>query len=84
MKWQYISSLYRSTDVCALIHCRSSSHICILIPKLLEIEKESVREVARGDKHYLRKSADCKSQISKVLIQLSGLICALRSADFLR
>ena len=26
------------------------------MPKLLEIEKEIVREVARGDKHNLRKS----------------------------
>ena len=32
--------------------------------KLLEIEKEIVREVARGDKPYLRKSADRKAQIS--------------------
>ena len=31
---------------------------------LLEIEKEIVREVARGDKPYLRKSADRKAQIS--------------------
>ena len=30
----------------------------------LEIEKEIVREVARGDKPYLRKSADRKAQIS--------------------
>ena len=28
--------------------------------ELLEIEKEVVREVARGDKPYLRKSADGK------------------------
>ena len=32
--------------------------------KLLEIEKEVVREVARGDKPYLRKSKDRKAQIS--------------------
>ena len=32
--------------------------------KLLEIEKEIVREVARGDKPYLRKSTDRKAQIS--------------------
>ena len=31
-----------------------------LILKLLEIEKEIVREVVRGDKHNLRKSANCK------------------------
>ena len=55
-----------------------------LIPKLLEIEKEIVREVARGDEPYLRKSADRKAQIRKAFVQLSGLICALRSADFLK
>ena len=33
--------------------------------KLLEIEKEIVREVARGDKPYLRKSTDRKAQIRK-------------------
>ena len=29
--------------------------------KLLEIEKEIVREVARGDKYYLRESANRKA-----------------------
>ena len=52
--------------------------------KLLEIEKEIVREVARGDKPYLRKSTDRKAQIRKAFVQFSGLICALRSVDFLR
>ena len=51
--------------------------------KLLEIEKEIVREVARGDKPYMRKSTDRKAQIRKAFVQLSGLICALRSVDFL-
>ena len=32
--------------------------------KLLEIEKEIVREVARGEKPYLRKSTDGKAQIN--------------------
>ena len=32
--------------------------------KLLELEKEIVLEVVRGDKHNLRKSANCKAQIS--------------------
>ena len=58
-------------------------HIMIL-PKLLEIEKEIVREVALGEKPYLRKSTDRKAQIRKAFIQFSGLICALRSVDFLR
>ena len=52
------------------------------MPKLLEIEKEIVREVARGDKPYLRKSTDRKAQIRKAFVQFSGLICALRSVDF--
>ena len=59
-------------------------YIYILIPKLLEIEKEIVREVARRDKPYLRKSTDRKAQIRKAYVQFSGLICALRSVDFLR
>ena len=36
------------------------------MPKLLEIEKEIVREVVRGDKHNLRKSAKCNAQISVI------------------
>ena len=32
----------------------------------MEIEKEIVREVVRGDKHNLRKSANCKAQISAI------------------
>ena len=44
-----------------------------LIPKLLEIEKEIVREVARGDKPYLRKSTDRKAQIRKAFVQFSRL-----------
>ena len=38
-----------------------------------------MREVARDDKPYMRKSTDRKAQISKAFVQLSGLICALRS-----
>ena len=37
----------------------------IFIPKTIEIEKEIVREVARGDKPYMRKSTDRKAQIRK-------------------
>ena len=45
-----------------------------------------MREVARGDKPYLRKSTDRKAQIRKAFVrtQFSGLICALRSVHFLR
>ena len=52
--------------------------------KLSEIEKEIVREVARGDKPYLRKSTDLKAQISPLNWTNVFLICALRSVDFLR
>ena len=52
--------------------------------KLLEIEKDIVREVARGDKPYLRKSTDRKAQIRKAFVQFSGLIYALGSVDFFR
>ena len=54
--------------------------------KLLEIEKEIVREVARdrGDKPYMRKSTDRKAQISPLSWTNVFLICALRSVDFLR
>ena len=38
--------------------------VSINTKKLLEIEKEIVREVARGDKPYMRKSTDLKAQIS--------------------
>ena len=41
-----------------------------------------MREVARGDKPYLRKSTDRKAQIRKAFVQFCGLICALRSVDF--
>ena len=43
-----------------------------------------MREVVRGDKPYLRKSTGRKAQIRKAFVQFSGLICALRSVDFLR
>ena len=54
-----------------------------LIPKTIGKKKETVREVARGNKPYLRKSTDRKAQIRKAFVLLTGLICALRSVDFL-
>ena len=49
----------------------------------MKIEKETVREAARGDKPYLRKSADRKAQMRKAVVQFSGLInfmlCDLQS-----
>ena len=62
----------------------SAALIYALIPKTMEIEKEIVREVARGDKPYLRKSTDRKAQISPPNWTNAFLICALRSVDFLR
>ena len=49
----------------------------------MEIEKEIVREVVRGGKHNLRKSANRNAQIS-VINSAYVLICALQFADFLR
>ena len=46
-------------------------------------KKEIVSEVARGNKHYLRKSADRKVPISSVSGMKALLICTLQSADFL-
>ena len=43
-----------------------------------------MREVALGDKHHLRKSADRKAQVSPVSGKNAFLICAIRSADFFR
>ena len=54
--------------------------------KLLEIEKEIVREVARGDKPYLRKSTDRKAQISPLnerLPDLCFVICRFSQVRFI-
>ena len=65
---------------CPVLFCSSHRKTeSNLYQKLLEIEKEIVREVARGDKPYLRKSTDRKAQIRKAFVQFSGLICSLRS-----
>ena len=53
-------------------------------PRTQRSEKEIVREEARGDKPYLRKSTDRKAQISPLNWTNAFLICALRSVDFLR
>ena len=45
--------------------------------KLLEIEKEIVREVALGDKPYMRKSTDRKAQIRKAFFQRTDLCFAI-------
>ena len=51
-----------------------------------DIEKDIVREVTWGDKHYLRKSADRKAQNSQqgVRVPPNRLICALQSAESIR
>ena len=51
---------------------------------IMEKEKEIVREIAQGDKHYQRESAARKAQICKVFVRLNLLMCALRSANSLR
>ena len=52
-----------------------------LIPKTIGIRKTIVPDVTRGDKHYLRKSADRKAQISMRSFHSLDWFCALRSAD---
>ena len=61
-----------------------SMHKEEFLPKLLEIEKEIVCEMARGDKQYLKQSADRKAQIRKAFVTLIEMICALRTADCFR
>ena len=49
-----------------------------LIPKTIGIEKEIVREVARGDKPYLRKPTDRKAQKSlRPVVQRTDLCFAI-------
>ena len=47
---------------------------CSVLPieEIKIIKKEIVREVARGDKHYLKGSAARKAQISKVFFRSSN------------
>ena len=53
--------------------------------KTIGIEKKRLCVRLRSeDKHHLRKSADRKAQIRKAFVPLTGLICAHRSANFLR
>ena len=63
---------------------KTPAHTNINTKNYWKIEKEIVREVARGDKPYLRKSTDRKAQISPLNWTNAFLICALRSVDFLR
>ena len=53
-------------------------------PIFLPIEKMNQINTKNYWKPYLRKSTDRKAQIRKAFVQFSGLICALRSVDFLR
>ena len=55
-----------------------------LIPKTIGNRKRDCAWGGSGDKPYLRKSTVRKAQIRKAFVQFSGLICALRSVDFLR
>ena len=52
--------------------------------KILEIKKRLCMRLRSEDKHHLKKSSSRKAQIRKAFVPLTGLICAFRSADFLR
>ena len=56
----------------------------INIPKTIGNRKKMCVRLRSEDKHNLRKSAGRKEQIRKPFFPLTGLICAFRSADFLR
>ena len=59
--------------------------IKILILKTIGNRKKRLSVRLRSeDKHHLRKSADCKAQISPVSGTNAFLICAFRFADYLR
>ena len=70
LKWrdEWSRTQYKGSNICLprSILFFPSKQLIKLRPKLWEIEKEIVREVAPGDKHYLRKSADRKAQISSL------------------
>ena len=55
-----------------------------LIPKTIGNRKRLCVRLRLGNKHHLRKSADRKAQIRKAFVPLTELICAFRSAGFLR
>ena len=76
-------SLFRLSQVVRLFF--PSKKWIKLMPKTIGNRKEIVCEVALGDKHHPRKSADRKAKIRKSFVSLTctGLICAFRSADFL-
>ena len=56
----------------------------INIPKTIGNRKKMCVRLRSEDKHKLRKSAGRKEQIRKAFFPLTGLMCAFRSADFLR
>ena len=72
MAWQGIEAPKQTIEFPAAPSFFSSKKWMKLIPKTI------------GNKHHLRKSADWKAQIRTAFVPLTGLICAFRSADFLR
>ena len=63
----------------------ASFYLTILIPKTIGNRKKRLCVRLRSEeKHHLRKSSDRKAQISPVSGMNAFLICAFRSADFLR
>ena len=78
--WSYIVITGHCWSISSEIHLTRSlinQNPNILITKaILEIEKGIVCEIARGDKHQLRKSSDRKAQISPLSGTNALLICA--------
>ena len=85
MAWQGIEAPRKTIEFPAAPFFFSSKKWIKLIPKTIGNRKKRLCVRLRsGDKHHLRKSAGWKAQIRKAFVPLTGLICAFRSADFLR
>ena len=68
-----------------IILAKKWKHFWADFKELLEVEKEIVREVARGDKPSLRKSTDrkCKSVRNERLPDLCFAICRFSQGRFI-
>ena len=85
MAWQRFEAPKQMIEFPAAPSFFSSKKWIKLLPKTIGNRKKRVCVRLRsGEKHHLRKSADRKVQIRNAFVPLTGLICAFRSADFLR
>ena len=72
---------------CVFLYMLPGLQICLallILKTIVNVKKRFCARLRSEDKHHLRKSADRKAQISPVSGTNAFLICAFRSADFLR